>query len=138
MAGGIKSNFDEPNVIPMIDVMLVLLIIFMMQVPLQRKAMRVQVPPEQQQSSQDAGPSNQIVLVLGEDGSYSVNNDTMPKGALDAHLHGIYDNRPAKLIFVKAGRNRKYQEVIVAMDIARGAGVQVVGFTPKEAEAEGQ
>ncbi len=136
---GMKANFDEPNVIPMIDVMLVLLIIFMMQVPLQRKAMDVQVPPEQQQSAADAGPSNQIVLVLGDDGSYSVNNDTMPKSQLDAHLHGIYDNRPAKLIFVKAGRQRKYQEVIEAMDIARGAGVQVVGFTPKEKEtAEGQ
>ena len=43
-----RSNFNEPNVIPMIDVMLVLLIIFMMQVPLQRKAMDVQVPPEQE------------------------------------------------------------------------------------------
>ncbi len=129
------TNFNEPNVIPMIDVMLVLLIIFMMQVPLSRKAMDVQVPPEQQVSSAEQAPSNQIVLVLGDDGSYSVNNDTLPLSQLDAHLRGIFDNRPAKLIFVKAGRRRKYQEVIEAMDIARGAGVQVVGFTPKEAEA---
>ena len=129
---------NEPNVIPMIDILLVLLIIFMMQVAQQRKAMDVQLPPEQQMEADqaEAAQTNQIVMELGADGSYSINADTIPKEALDAKLHEIYDRRPAKLMFLKAARSRPYRDVIEAMDIARGAGVQVIGFTPPEQKEE--
>ena len=59
----------EPNVVPMIDILLVLLIIFMMQVPLNRKAMDAQVPPQQQNQDQPDTPSNNIVLSLMADGT---------------------------------------------------------------------
>ena len=133
------SSFqDEPNVVPMIDVLLVLLIIFMMQVPLSRKTMDVQLPPEQQVEREqlEQVQSNQIVMELREDGSYAINNTDVAKSQLDAELHLIYDNRPAKLMFIKTARNRVYQDVIEAMDIARGAGVQVIGFTPPQADEE--
>jgi biopolymer transport protein ExbD len=123
---------SEPNVVPMIDILLVLLIIFMMQVPLARKAMDVQVPPDIRSQQQSAGPSNNIVLELMADGSYEINKEPVAKGQLDARFHSIYDNRPAKLLFVKSAPNRTYQEVVEAMDIARGAGVQVLGFTPPD------
>ena len=107
MAGGggapAGSISAEPNVIPMIDIMLVLLIIFMISQPLTRMAIDVQVPPPV--TNQQAGPSTQI--------------------------HAIFDPRPSKLLFMKPAPNRIYQEVIDAMDVARGAGVQVIGFTPK-------
>ncbi len=137
--GGEEKQFnDEPNVVPMIDVLLVLLIIFMMQIPLSRKVMDVQLPPEQQveQEQMETVQSNQIVMELGVDGSYSINADTIPFEDLDARLHEIFDNRPAKLIFIKTARNREYRDVIEAMDLARGAGVQVIGFTPPEVENE--
>jgi biopolymer transport protein ExbD len=123
----------EPNVVPMIDILLVLLIIFMMQVPLSRKAMDVQVPPDvRNRQSQPSGPSNNIVLDLKADGSYEVNGTVVEFATLDAEFHRIYDNRPAKILFVRSAGNRRYQEVVEAMDIARGAGVQVIGFTPPE------
>ena len=126
---------NEPNVVPMIDILLVLLIIFMMQVPLQRKAMDTQVPPvEQREESQSEGESDQIVLEMRADGTLAINNDPVMEAGLDARLHEIYDNRPAKLMFLKPARNRKYQEIMHIMDIARGAGVQVIGLTPKEAD----
>ena len=79
--GGLDSYTSEPNVIPMIDIMLVLLIIFMMQVAQQRKAMDIQLPPEQQvqQEQMEQVTSNQIVLQLGADGSYALNADTIPR-----------------------------------------------------------
>lgn len=127
----------EPNVVPMIDIMLVLLIIFMMQIPLSRKAMDVQVPPPAPppQQQDQVQQSNQIVLELREDGSYAINAQPVAQAELDARLHEIYDNRPAKLMFLKSAGNRKYQEVIEAMDLARGAGVQVIGFTPAESSS---
>ncbi len=131
VGGGSKVLTSEPNVVPMIDILLVLLIIFMISQPLSRMVVDVQVPPPQ--TSQASGPSNQIVLEVRDDGSYAINSQPVPKDQLDAQIHAIYDTRPVKLMFVKAGHTRLYQEVIEAMDIARGAGVQVIGFTPAEA-----
>jgi biopolymer transport protein ExbD len=130
--GGFKN---EPNVIPMIDILLVLLIIFMMQVPLQRKKMDVQLPPvqEAQQQQQQQAQTNQIVLQLTEDGGYAINNDPVAKDNLGRRLREIYDPRPVKLMFIKTARNRHYEDVIEAMDVSRAAGVQVIGFTPPEA-----
>ena len=123
----------------MIDVLLVLLIIFMMQIPLSRKVMDIQLPPEQEvaQEQMETVQSNQIVMELGENGSYSINSDTLQFADLDERLHEIFDNRPAKLMFIKTARNRAYREVVEAMDVARGAGVQVIGFTPPQVTEEG-
>ena len=121
---------SDPNVVPMIDVLLVLLIIFMMQIPLNRMAMDVQVPAEEKKQKKQDKPTDQIVLELLDNGGYAINTKPVQPAALDMELHKIYDERPAKLMFVKVASNRKYQDVIVAMDIARGAGVQVIGFVP--------
>jgi biopolymer transport protein ExbD len=123
---------SEPNVIPMIDIMLVMLIIFMVSQPLARQAIDIQVPP-QETATKSTAQSNQIVLELTADGGYAINTQPVPKDQLDTQIHAIYDNRPAKLMFVKSAPDRTYQDVIEAMDIARGAGVQVIGFTPTEA-----
>jgi biopolymer transport protein ExbD len=127
--GGSETMSAEPNVIPMIDILLVLLIIFMISQPLSRMAMSVQVPPQEKaQATQQV--STQIVLELGADGGYAINSQPVPKDQLAAQFHAIYDSRPTKLLFVKAAPDRLYQDVIEAMDIARGAGVLIIGFTP--------
>ena len=128
--GGGGDISAEPNVIPMIDIMLVLLIIFMISQPLARMAMSIQVPP--QETAAVASPtSSQIVLELTEDGGYAINGQPVPKDQLDAQIHVIYDQRPAKLLFLKSAPDRLYLEAIEAMDVARGAGVEVIGFTPR-------
>ena len=128
---------SEPNVVPMIDILLVLLIIFMITQPLSRMALDVQVPPQDTPITNRTPPS-QIVLELADDGGYAINGQPVPRDQLDTQIHAIYDQRPAKLLFIKAGPNRIYQDVVEAMDVARGAGVQIIGFTPKEAERRPQ
>ena len=139
MAGGGSTGpgevTSEPNVIPMIDIMLVMLIIFMVSQPLSRMALDVQVPPQETAAARPQTASNQIVLELTADGGYAINSQPVPLDQLDTQIHAIFDNRPAKLLFVKSDGDRTYQEVIEAMDVARGAGVQVIGFTPAETEA---
>jgi len=133
-SGGRGTVSSEPNVVPMIDILLVLLIIFMITQPLSRMAMDVQVPPPEPPTVSKTPPS-QIVLELTDDGGYAINGQPVPKDQLDTQIHAIYDQRPAKLQFIKAGPNRIYQDVINAMDVARGAGVQIIGFTPQEVNA---
>ena len=125
---GLSSDI---NVTPLIDVLLVLLIIFMITQPLSRKAFDVQVPPEQK-TKQKSPPQSQIVLELKADGSYAINGQPYAVSQLEQVFRQIYDPRPAKLLFIKAAPNRKYLDVMQAMDIAHGAGVQVIGFTPPE------
>jgi biopolymer transport protein ExbD len=132
--GGSRGALSsEPNVVPMIDILLVLLIIFMISQPLSRTTISVQVAPPTPPQQAKSESSNQIVLELGDDGSYAINQQPVPKDQLDTQLHAIFDPRPAKLLFVKPGLNRKYQDVVEAMDVAKGAGIQIIGFTPKEA-----
>ena len=129
--GGRGQPQAEPNVVPMIDIMLVLLIIFMVTQPLSRMAIDVQVPPEDTPQTPQANPT-QIVLELTPDGGYQVNSMQIPKDQLGSQLQAIYAPRIAKMLFIKAAPTRLYQDVIEAMDIARGAGVSVIGFIPKE------
>ena len=75
------------------------------------------------------------MLELSAGGGYLINGQEAQRSTLDARFHQIYDNRPAKILFIKSAATRPYQDVIEVMDIARGAGVQVIGFTPPEQES---
>ena len=134
--GGGDALRSEPNLVPMIDVLLVLLIIFMMIIPMSRKALDVQLPDPNPQVPTVPVESNQIVLEVLPDGGYEINNQAVSGGptGLLGRLREIYDGRPDKLIFVKGHPEVKYQDVIFAMDMARGAGVKVIGIPPGSAE----
>ena len=128
---------NEPNVVPMIDILLVLLIIFMLVIPLSRKAIDLQLPDPNPPPSSGPPPA-QIVLEVLPNGQFAVNKTPVSRAALHAHLKGIYDPRPDKIIFVKGHPIVKYADVIWAMDVSRGAGVKVIGVTPKEAAPAAQ
>jgi biopolymer transport protein TolR len=130
--GGSDDLRSEPNLVPMIDVLLVLLIIFMMIIPMSRKAIDVQLPDPNPQVPTAPTESNQIVLEVLPDGNFQINSQPVAAGGLDRRLREIYDPRPDKIIFIKGAPTLKYQDIVKAMDIARGAGVKVIGVPPKD------
>lgn len=132
VGGGGSSLNNEPNVVPMIDIMLVLLIIFMIMQPMMRKAVDLQLPDPQPAVVTANNANDQIVLEVLADGSYAVNREPLTKDNLKSRLTEVYQNRPDKIIFVKGDPTVKYQDVIFAMDEARGAGVKVIGIPPKD------
>ena len=136
MSSGSKGGLtNDINVTPMIDVLLVLLIIFMLVVPMSRKAIDLQLPdPSDQQQS--ANPPPQIVLEVLPGDKFLLNKEPLTKATMLKRLKEIYDPRPEKIIFVKGDPKAKYSEVIFAMDVARGAGVKVIGVSPKDAPAQ--
>jgi biopolymer transport protein ExbD len=131
--GGGLTN--EINVTPMIDVLLVLLIIFMMVVPMARKAIDIQLPDPNPAVAPANAVSQQIVLEVLPNGAFAVNKEPLNKDNLTKRLKEIYDPRPDKLIFIKGDPTVKYQDVIFAMDMARQAGVKVIGVPPKDKSA---
>lgn len=132
MSAGSEGLRNEPNVVPMIDVLLVLLIIFMITIPMSRVAIDLQLPdpkpPEDQPRQENP---NQIVLEVLPGPQFMINKAPVSKEALPAKFKEIYDPRPEKILFVKGDPTVKYQEIIWSMDVARGGGVKVIGVPPK-------
>lgn len=127
-SGGLNN---EPNVVPMIDVMLVLLVIFML-VQQVRKAIDVQLPDPNPAVAAANSASNQIVLEVLPGEQFAVNREPVTKDDLLKRLTEIYEARPEKIIFVKGDPKVQFQDVIYAMDVARGSGVKVIGVPPKD------
>ena len=134
MGGGNPSAGlqNEINVTPMIDVLLVLLIIFMMVIPMSRKAIDLQLPDPTPDNTPSGPPPSQIVLEVLPGNTYRINTQPVTKNDLGKRLKEIYDPRPDKIIFIKGDPAVKYSDVINAMDVARGAGVKIIATTPKE------
>jgi biopolymer transport protein ExbD len=132
MTGGNTGLTNEINVTPMIDVLLVLLIIFMMVIPMSRKAIDLQLPDPTPDASDAGPPPSQIVLEVLPGDVFKVNTQPVTKSELQKKLKEIYDGRPDKVIFIKGDPAVKYSDVIAAMDAARGAGVKLIATTPKE------
>jgi biopolymer transport protein TolR len=130
--GGGGGLTNEINVTPMIEVLLVLLIIFMMVIPMSRKAIDLQLPDPNPDDTNSGPPPSQIVLEVLPGNVFKINSQPVSKADLGKKLKEIYDPRPDKIIFVKGDPAVKYSDVINAMDAARGAGVKVIGMTPKD------
>ncbi len=131
-AGGESSVKSEPNVVPLIDILLVLLVIFMVITPSMQMGTDIKLP--ETASSQDQGPSNVIVLSLKGDMSVMVNQEVVPYDVLEQRLRDIYSTRQDKTIFIRANSKLPYKEVVKLIDIAKAAGVETVGIIPEEYE----
>ncbi|MFL5541236.1 MAG: ExbD/TolR family protein [Longimicrobiaceae bacterium] len=131
--GGSKGgSMNSINVTPMIDVLLVLLIIFMMVIPMSRKAIDLQLPDPTPDNTPSGPPPSQIVLEVLPGNTFKINTQPVAKADLARRLKEIYDPRPDKIIFIKGDPTVKYSDVISAMDVARGAGVKIIATTPKD------
>ena len=131
-AGGGGGLTNEINVTPMIDVLLVLLIIFMVIIPMSRKVVDLQLPDPNPAVVPPGAVNLQIVLEVLPNNQFSINKEVVSADKLMSRLKEIYDPRPDKLIFIKGEESVTYQSVIYAIDQARGAGVKIIGVTPKD------
>jgi biopolymer transport protein ExbD len=120
------SSLSEINMTPMIDVLLVLLVIFIIVQMNMQRTFDVQLPVDNK--DQQANPNPDVIIMEIElNGVVKVNTRQLQPAQVEAFLREIYTNRPDKVIFVKAGPEVPYGDVINYIDIARAAGVAVVG-----------
>jgi biopolymer transport protein ExbD len=123
-SGNVKA---EPNVVPMIDVMLVLLIIFMVVTPALAAGFQA-IPPAGINLKAHPEEDTDQVLGIDKDGNYYLNKRTIANDSLAAIIKRIYDVRTVdKILYIKADKDLPYSKVLDAMDIASRNGVRVVG-----------
>jgi biopolymer transport protein ExbD len=119
----------EPNVTPMIDVLLVLLIVFMLAVVQVHRTMDVQLPQPCTTACNTGGDA--IVLEILPGPSYRLNKADVKPDELRRRLTAAYAGRPNKTILVAGARGVRYDDVMSAMDVAKSAGVTVIGISPR-------
>ena len=125
-SAGRTSVKSEPNVIPMIDVMLVLLIIFMIVTPLIANGFKAEMPKGKNLDKRPEG-EGEIVLGIDAGGGYFLNGNQIPAGSLEDQLRSIYATRTKdKIMYFRADKDLEFGKIQEAVEIARRSGVRVM------------
>jgi biopolymer transport protein ExbD len=127
---------STPNVIPMADVMLVLLIIFMVITPMLQKGVSVDLAQvTNTREMQDADKDDAIVVAITRDSKIFLGNTQMNKEDLTGQIKDRISNRLDKTVFVKSDSRAKYGDVVAVVDEIRSAGVDQLGLLTEKARA---
>lgn len=116
------ADLADINMIPLIDVMLVLLITFMIAAPLSIRGIHVELP-----ATKGGGSSvteEKLVLAIDKTGAYFIDKVSITEEALEKHLAGIFAVRHDKSLFIRADTEAKHGSVVHAMATAKIAGVK--------------
>jgi biopolymer transport protein TolR len=123
----------EMNVVPLIDILLVLLIIFMVISPRVPVGLGVALPAQSTEQAPGTPPDVIVVQVLA-DGSLRINSDRVLWRDLQGRLEEIYKARASRVAFVRGDNVLEFGAVARAIDLMRGAGITTVGLMTPELE----
>lgn len=138
---------SEPNVVPMIDIMLVLLIIFMIVTPLIAAGFKATLPKGANLDNRPEG-ENEVVMGIDAAGNYFLDGRAISPEALREQLTAIYAAREEdKILYFKADQDLPYQKIEDGVELARQAGARVLtaivektgdGMFSKQPKKDGQ
>jgi biopolymer transport protein ExbD len=126
---------SEPNVVPMIDIMLVLLIIFMIVTPLIAAGFKATLPKG---ANLDARPEgdNEVVLGIDAGGNYFLNGRSIPQASVEDQLRSMFASRTEdKILYFKADNKLKYSKIQEAVEMARNSGARVLSAITEPTQA---
>lgn len=135
--GKSKGALSEMNVVPLIDILLVLLIIFMVINPNKPKGLDALVPqpaPPNQQPNQAVNEKLVVVQVLNN-GSLKINQEDSSWDTLEGRLTDIFKTRAERVAFIKGDDNVKFELIARAIDIMHSANIDHVGLMTSKVES---
>ena len=134
--GSQTGSMSTPNVVPLIDILLVLIIIFMVITPLTPKGLDTLVPQPSPNQQQNVELENKTVVVqVFTSGKLKINQEDTTWDALGTRMEAIFKERAEKIAFVKGDNEVLFQDVARAIDIMRGAGIDKIGLITAKLEA---
>jgi len=135
--GESKGALADMNVVPLIDILLVLIIIFMVITPLTPKGMDTlvpQPPPKDQVVNPDIEQKT-VVVQVELNNKLKINNEDTNWEGLEPRLETIFKERAEKVAFVKGDDDVLFEQVARAIDLMRSAGIDKVGLITAKIEA---
>lgn len=132
-AGGTKQVKSDINVVPLIDVVLVLLVIFMVVTPMLQKGVDVILPKAEFAQKKEGV---KITLTIKRDGQMFLEMDRVPRTRLEDKLTSLFENREDKTMHIKADQTLTFDKIMEVMDLCTRAGVKEVGLMTEKAGEE--
>ena len=134
--GESHGALSTPNVVPLIDILLVLIIIFMVITPRTPNGLDAIVPQPSPNKQQDVELENKTVVVQVEmNGKLKINQEDTSWEGLGPRMETIFKERAEKIAFVKGDSYVLFMDVARAIDIMRGAGIEKIGLITAKLEA---
>jgi biopolymer transport protein ExbD/biopolymer transport protein TolR len=135
----VGAQMASPNVIPMADIMLVLLIIFMVVTPMLQKGKQVDMASvNNTHDMQAADKDDAIIVAVTRDGKIFLGTTQTTKEDLTNQIKDRISNRQDKTVFVKSDARAKYGDVVGAVDEIRSAGVDQLGLLTERSHTAGE
>lgn len=132
-----NATFSTPNIVPLIDVLLVLIIIFMVITPLTSNGLPVLIPHAAPPGS-GPQPIGTIVVQVTRHGKVAINQEPVEWSALGLRLAVIFKDRSEKIAFVTADEQVPFAQVARAISIMRAAGIDGIGLINAQAAYSGR
>ncbi len=141
--GRTKASMSEPNIVPLIDILLVLIIIFMVVTPLTPMGLDTLVPqPPPPDAEIDPAVQQRTIVIQVECANpprctvttVKINREEVEWRYLGERLEEIFKKRAEKVAFVKGDDQLEFHQVAQAIDIAKGAGIDKIGLITARVE----
>jgi biopolymer transport protein TolR len=126
----IGTTLAEINIVPLVDVVLVLLLIFMLTAPMMYRGIDVNLP---RASAKPTAVEERLVLTVTKDRTLFLNDKRIAPGGLEGSLRDAFRNRTDKTLYLKADAGLTYGAVVETMDMVRRAGIERLGMVTEPA-----
>ncbi len=132
----VSTSLSEINVIPLVDVMLVLLIIFMVAAPMMQKGIEVKLPVSRRADKMTSvRPYITVPLSYRSDRRVMIDEESVPSDVLAERMRQMMENRTDKDVFLRGDAGVQLQELFEVIDRLKAGGVQGVGVVAQQRAA---